>query len=68
MNTTVPKPSVLVLMPFDKEFDDVYQLGIKPSCAASGAYAERIDEQLFDESILDRIYNQWIVAFPPQLY
>jgi hypothetical protein len=58
MNTTAPKPFVFVLMPFDREFDDVYQLGIKPACEKSGAYAERIDEQLFDESILDRIYNQ----------
>ena len=45
-------------MPFSKEFDDVYQLGIKPACINAGAYAERVDEQLFHESILDRIYNQ----------
>jgi nucleoside 2-deoxyribosyltransferase len=58
MKTTAPKPFVFVLMPLAKEFDDVYQLGIKPACEDSGAYAERIDEQLFDENILDRIYNQ----------
>ena len=58
METTTPKPFVFVLMPFDREFDDVYQLGIKPACDKAGAYAERVDEQLFTESILDRIYNQ----------
>lgn len=45
-------------MPFDGEFDDVYQIGIKESCAAAGAYCERVDEQIFEERILDRIYNQ----------
>lgn len=55
---TAPKPFVFVLMPFAPEFDDVYELGIKPACVAAGAYAERIDEQLFQSSILQRIYNQ----------
>ena len=45
-------------MPFEKEFDDVYQLGIKEACKEAGAYCERVDEQLFHESILERIYNQ----------
>ena len=45
-------------MPFAKEFDDVYQLGIKPACSGAGAYCERLDEQVFDEGMLDRIYNQ----------
>ena len=58
MNTTAPKPFVFVLMPFDREFDDVYQLGIKPACEKAGAYAERLDQQIFTESMLDRIYNQ----------
>ena len=58
MNTTAPKPYVFVIMPFTSEFDDIYQLGIKPACDEAGAYAERVDEQLFAESILDRIYNQ----------
>jgi hypothetical protein len=58
MNTTAPKPFVFVLMPFADEFDDVYKLGIKPACENAGAYAERLDQQLFTESILDRIYNQ----------
>jgi len=58
MEKTSPKPFVFVLMPFDKEFDDVYHLGIKPACMEAGAYAERVNEQIFHESILDRIYNQ----------
>lgn len=56
--STLPKPFVFVLMPFEKKFNDVYQLGIKKACDEVGAYAERIDEQIFKESILQRIYNQ----------
>jgi hypothetical protein len=58
MATTAPKPFVFVLMPFDASFGDVYQLGIKPAAEGAGAYCERIDEQIFAESILQRIYNQ----------
>ncbi|MGB6068402.1 MAG: hypothetical protein WBG50_26630 [Desulfomonilaceae bacterium] len=58
MDTTTPKPFVFVLMPFDRSFDDIYQLGIKAACDTAGAYAERVDEQMFTENILDRIYNQ----------
>ena len=45
-------------MPFDNDFDDIYKLGIKQSCIDAGAYCERVDEQIFNESILERIYNQ----------
>jgi hypothetical protein len=58
MRSTKPKPFVFVLMPFKNEFDDVFGLGIKPACQEAGAYCERVDEQIFTESILDRIYNQ----------
>jgi hypothetical protein len=58
LQSTAPKPFVLVLMPFSKDFDDVYQIGIKEACAAAGAHCERVDEQLFDGSILVRIFNQ----------
>ena len=59
MEGTSPKPFAFVLMPFAKEFDDVcYLLGIKPACETAGAYAERVDDQIFHESILQRIYNQ----------
>jgi hypothetical protein len=55
---TSPRPFVFTLMPFDAEFEDVYRLGIRPACEAAGAYCERVDDQIFQESILQRIYNQ----------
>lgn len=45
-------------MPFNEAFDDVYQLGIKASCEETDSYCERVDEQDFEETILERIYNQ----------
>jgi hypothetical protein len=56
--TTSPKAFCFVLMPFDGKFNDIYQLGIKEACKLAGAYCERVDEQIFRESMLDRIYNQ----------
>lgn len=47
-----------VLMPFDSAFDDIYKLGIKETCENLDVYCERVDEQIYDEKILDRIYNQ----------
>lgn len=58
MGTTRPRRFVFVLMPFTDDFDDVYKLGIKPACDEAGGYCERVDEQIFHESILERIYNQ----------
>lgn len=52
------KPFVFVLMPFSSEFDDIYRYGIKKACEDQGAYCERVDEQMFEGTILDRIYNQ----------
>ena len=45
-------------MPFKESFDDIYKLGIKASCEETGIYCERVDEQIFHERILDRIFNQ----------
>lgn len=45
-------------MAFDKSFNDIYQMGIKDACEKAGAYCERVDEQIFQEVILDRIFNQ----------
>jgi hypothetical protein len=56
--STQPKPFVFVIMPFSTEFEDVYLAGIKPACERAGAYAERVDEQIFRERILQRVYNQ----------
>ena len=47
-----------VLMPFDSEFDDRYRLGIKETAKNLGILAERVDEQIFRENILERIYRQ----------
>jgi hypothetical protein len=58
MIETSVKPFVFVLMPFHPDFNDIYQLGIKAACQAAGAYCERVDEQIFVEDILDRVYNQ----------
>ncbi|MBI3913920.1 MAG: hypothetical protein HY327_07010 [Chloroflexi bacterium] len=52
------KPFVFVLMPFSDEFKDIYEVGIKPACRDAGAHCERVDEQRFTESILQRIYDQ----------
>ncbi|MDC6389215.1 hypothetical protein PP182_11025 [Maribacter sp. PR1] len=56
--STKPKQFCFVLMPFTDDFDDIYQLGIKQSCIDAGAYCERVDEQIFTESIMERVYNQ----------
>ncbi len=45
-------------MPFSKSFEDAYQLAIRPACEAAGAYAERVDQQIFTGSIMERVYNQ----------
>ena len=58
MDTTRPKDFVFVLMPFSDDFDDVYKLGIKEACREAGVYCERVDEQIYSENMLDRIYNQ----------
>jgi hypothetical protein len=57
MANTAPKPFVFVLMPFNSDFKDVYELGIKPACIDAGAHPERVDEQIFQGSIVTRIYN-----------
>jgi hypothetical protein len=45
-------------MPFDSSFSDIYRFGIKGAAEDIGAYAERVDEQIFVEGMLDRIFNQ----------
>src|SRR5712691_3410972 len=55
---TAPKPFIFVLMPFDRNFDDIYKFGIKGAAEDVEAYAERVDEQMYEGSILERIFNQ----------
>ena len=51
-----------VLMPFDHTFDDLYRFGIKEPAGSVGVNAERVDEQLFREGILERIYREIYLA------
>ncbi len=52
------KPFALVLMPFDEKFDAVYQHGVKGVCADLGIVCERVDEQNFEDHIVEQIYSQ----------
>lgn len=52
------KPFAFVLMPFSSDFDDIYKFGIKKLAESIGVVAERVDEQHFSESILERVYRQ----------
>lgn len=58
IRSTAPKQFIFVLMPFEEKFDDIYTYGIKGAAEDANAYAERVDEQIFTEGILDRIFNQ----------
>ena len=53
-------PKAFVLMPFARSFEDVYKLGIKGAAQESdtGIEVTRLDEQLFAEGMLERIYRQ----------
>lgn len=55
---TTPKTFAFVLMPFDNDFDDIYKLGIQQAAKEKDVVAERVDEQIYTESILERIYRQ----------
>lgn len=52
-----PKPFVFVLMPFAKTFNPVYE-SIKRAANEAGCYAERVDDQHYDEEMTARIFNQ----------
>lgn len=58
IDNTKVKPFVFVLMPFHSAFDEIYQKGIKAACLSADTDCERVDEQIFVENILERIYNQ----------
>ncbi len=58
MAAPLTKPFVFVLMPFNDGFKDIYHLGIKKTAEEAGLRAERVDEQLYSESMLERIYQQ----------
>jgi hypothetical protein len=52
------RPFVFVLMPFSSEFDSVYRYGIKAAAADVGVDCQRVDEQIFAEGILVRVYTE----------
>lgn len=52
------KPFAFVLMPFDPAFQDIYKLGIQAIAHEADVVAERVDEQTYSETILERIYRQ----------
>jgi hypothetical protein len=53
------KPLVFVLMPFEKEFNGLFENGIKPAAKLAGARAERVDLQKYKEKdVLERIADQ----------
>lgn len=52
------KPFAFVLMPFEKKFDDIYKFGIKAVANELEVIAERVDEQTYSETMLERIYRQ----------
>ena len=47
-----------VLMPFDPAFEDVYKIGIREAAEAARINAERLDDQIYAEGMLDRVYRQ----------
>jgi hypothetical protein len=51
----VRKRSVFVAMPFQEDFEDVYQFGIYNAVRRCGYVCEKVDETVFAGSIVDRI-------------
>jgi hypothetical protein len=49
------KKYVFVAMPFQEDFDDVYQFGIYSAVRACGYVCEKVDESLFAGNIVERI-------------
>lgn len=47
-----------VIMPFAESFDDIFKIGIKATARENNIEAYRLDEELFDEGMLDKIYNE----------
>jgi nucleoside 2-deoxyribosyltransferase len=47
-----------VIMPFAESFDDVFKIGIKATAKECQIDAYRLDEELFDEGMLDKIYHE----------
>lgn len=57
MQSQSSKFAVFVVMPFDRQFRDIYELAIKPACSENSAECLRVDDEVFVENILTRIYR-----------
>jgi nucleoside 2-deoxyribosyltransferase len=49
---------VFVLMPFQPEFDSMFEEGIREGARKANATAERVDEQKYDGTIMARVVGQ----------
>ena len=54
----VRKIFAFVVMPFSDEYKNVYELAIKNACKDCNIFCQRLDEQIFAESMLNQIYTQ----------
>lgn len=52
------RPKAFVLMPFSDEFGDLYELGIRAACEAANVDCERVDEKVFQDLIISKIYQE----------
>jgi len=52
------RPFAFVLMPFSADFDQIYAEGIKVAAQRAGFECQRVDEQIFSEGILARVYAE----------
>ena len=55
---TKPKKVIFTVMPFSKEYNDIYELAIKQGCIDSDTFCDRLDEQIFIENMPSRIHTQ----------
>jgi nucleoside 2-deoxyribosyltransferase len=55
---TSPQKYVFVIMPFSVEFRNTYDCAIKPALVECGTYCQRVDEMIFTENMLSKIYNE----------
>ncbi|QTA83500.1 Uncharacterized protein dnl_59120 [Desulfonema limicola] len=51
------RPFVYVIMPFSSKFRNVYFSSIKTACEELNLKCERVDEQIIEGTIIDRIYR-----------
>jgi|SRR5579862_3389713 len=51
-------PLVFALLPDSPGFDELYARAVSAACADAGVRCERVDQQLFDETTLARVYSR----------